>query len=86
MDKAAFGPRARSQDYENYGFCFSLGDWKPDVFAVGVPMVSADRNRILALATSGRVSVMTREKLVNDFGPRLIALRNNVFEKTKGRF
>jgi len=77
--------RAR-QDYENYGFCFSLGDWKPDVFAVGVPMVSADRNRILAFNISGRVSVMTREKLVNDFGPRLIALRNSVFEKTKGRF
>src|SRR5690606_24361029 len=30
--------RAR-KDYETYGFVFSLGDWNPDVFAVGVPMV-----------------------------------------------
>ncbi|MDQ3206118.1 MAG: IclR family transcriptional regulator [Pseudomonadota bacterium] len=77
--------RAR-QDYENYGFCFSLGDWNPDVFAVGVPMVSADRNRILAFNCSGRVSVMTREKLIRDFGPRLVALRNTVYELTEGRF
>jgi DNA-binding IclR family transcriptional regulator len=77
--------RAR-QDYENYGFCASLGDWNPDVFAVGVPMVSADRSRILAFNCSGRVSVVTREKLIRDFGPRLVALRNSVFEKTEGRF
>jgi len=77
--------RAR-QDYENYGFCFSLGDWNPDVFAVGVPMVSADRSRVLAFNCSGRVSVMTREKLLRDFGPKLVALRNSVYEMTEGRF
>ena len=74
------------QDYENYGFCFSLGDWNPDVFAVGVPLVSADRSRILAFNCSGRVSVMTREKLIHDFGPKLVALRNTVYELTNGRF
>ncbi|HEY5970731.1 MAG TPA: IclR family transcriptional regulator [Pseudoxanthomonas sp.] len=77
--------RAR-QDYENYGFCFSLGDWNPDVFAIGVPMVSADRSRVLAFNCSGRVSVMTREKLVQDFGPNLVALRDKVYEMTEGRF
>ena len=77
--------RAR-QEFETYGFCFSLGDWNPDVFAVGVPMVSADRSRVMAFNVSGRVSVMTRDKLVRDFGPRLVALRNTVFEKVEGRF
>lgn len=77
--------RAR-RDYENYGFCSSLGDWKPDVFAVGVPMVSEDRSRILAFSCSGRVSVVTREKLNHDLGPKLVALRNSVFERTEGRF
>ena len=77
--------RAR-QDYENYGFCFSLGDWNPDVFAVGVAMVSADRSRVLAFNVSGRVNVMTRDKLIHDFGPKLVALRNSVFERTEGRF
>ena len=65
---------------------FSLGDWNPDVFAVGVPMVSADGTRHFAFNISGRLSVMTREKLVQDFGPRLVALRNRVYESTEGRF
>jgi DNA-binding IclR family transcriptional regulator len=77
--------RAR-QDYENYGFCFSLGDWNPEIFAVGVPMVSADQSRTLTFNCSGRVSLMTREKLVNDFGPRLVALRDKVIQLTHGRF
>ncbi|MCQ4163616.1 IclR family transcriptional regulator [Tahibacter harae] len=77
--------RARA-DYENYGFCFSLGDWNPDVFAVGVAMVSADRSRVLAFNCSGRVGLMTREKLLHEIGPKLVALRNSVFTLTQGRF
>jgi DNA-binding IclR family transcriptional regulator len=77
--------RAR-HDYEQYGFCFSLGDWNPDVFAVGVPIVSADRSRSFALNCSGRVSVMSRDKLLGDIGPRLVGLRNRLYEMTGGRF
>lgn len=77
--------RAR-QDYQAFGFCFSLGDWNPDVFAIGVPMVSADRTRVFAFNCSGRVSLMTREKLIDDFGPRLMALRDAVYEATEGHF
>jgi DNA-binding IclR family transcriptional regulator len=77
---------AARRDYENYGFCFSLGDWNPEVFAIGVPMISADRSRVLAFNCSGRVSVMTREKLIKDIGPRLVALRDAVFQSTQGRF
>lgn len=73
-------------DYITYGFCFSLGDWNPDVFAVGVPLVSADRSRVLSLSCSGRVSLMTRERLLQDIGPRLVALRNRIYEATQGRF
>jgi DNA-binding IclR family transcriptional regulator len=61
-------------------------DWNPEVFAIGVPMVSADGSRVLAFNCSGRVSVMTREKLVNDFGPRLVALRDKVYAMTEGKF
>lgn len=74
------------QDYQHYGFCFSLGDWNPEVFAIGVPMISADGSRVLAFNCSGRVSVITREKLVNDFGPRLLALRDKVYALTEGKF
>lgn len=87
-----FWPRIRDgivrarQDYQTYGFCFSMGDWNSEVFAIGVPLVSEDGSRVLAFNCSGRVSVMTREKLINDFGPRLVALRDKVFQRTEGRF
>jgi DNA-binding IclR family transcriptional regulator len=77
--------RAR-QDCGQYGFCFSLGDWNPDVFAVGVPIVSADRSRRFAFNCSGRVSLVTRERLVSDFGPKLVALRNKVLDLVAERF
>jgi len=77
--------RAR-EDCGRLGFCFSLGDWNPAVFAVGVPMVSADGARILAFNVSGNVAQMTRERLLEDLGPRLVAVRNAVYEKTRGRF
>jgi DNA-binding IclR family transcriptional regulator len=77
--------RAR-EDYEQYGFCFSFGDWNPDVFAVGVPIVSADRSRTLAFNCSGRVSIVSREQIFSDFGPRLVALRNQVVDLMQGQF
>ncbi|WP_179404712.1 IclR family transcriptional regulator [Burkholderia guangdongensis] len=73
-------------DYERYGFCLSLGDWAPDMFAVGVPMISADRSRILAFNCSGRVSTVTREQLLDDFGPRLVAMRDQVLDRVGGSF
>lgn len=77
--------RAR-EDYEQYGFCFSLGDWKPELFAVGVPIISADRERIYALNCSGRVALVTRERLLHDLGPRLVAMRNKIYDLLGGRF
>ncbi|MCK7593001.1 IclR family transcriptional regulator [Pseudomarimonas salicorniae] len=77
--------RAR-EDCRHYGFCFSMGDWNPDVFAVGVPLVSADGDRVLALNCSGRVSLMTRERILDEIGPRLVALRDRVLAVTGGRF
>ena len=74
------------RDYEQFGFCFSLGDWHPDVFAVGVPVISKDGSRVFAFNCSGRVSVVTRERLIGDIGPRLVVLRNKVLELTGGQF
>ena len=77
--------RAR-QDYQQYGFCFSLGDWNPELFAVGVPMVSADGSRIFVFNISGQIAQTTREALIHDLGPRLLTLRNTVYSLTQGYF
>ncbi|HEV8689479.1 MAG TPA: IclR family transcriptional regulator, partial [Ideonella sp.] len=73
-------------DVRDHGFCLSLGEWSDEVFAAGVPMVSADGHRILAFSCSGPVHEMTRERLQNDIGPRLVALRDRVHAALGGMF
>lgn len=74
------------EDYANYGFCLSLGEWNQEVWAVGAPMVSNDASRILAFNVSGPVFNMTRERLISDIGPRLCTLRDRVLAATGGNF
>ena len=66
------------KDYEKYGFCFSLGDWNKNVFAVGVPMISKDRKKLMAFSCFGPVHEMTRARIITDLGPRLVELRDRV--------
>ncbi|MBI3525603.1 MAG: IclR family transcriptional regulator [Betaproteobacteria bacterium] len=74
------------EDYAQYGFCLSLGEWNPDVWAVGTPMASSDGSRILAFNVSGPVFNMTRARLISDIGPRLCDLRDRVLSATGGNF
>ena len=60
------------RDYERYGFCLSLGDWEKHVHAVGVPMGN------MAFSCFGPPHEMTRARLVNEVGPRLVALRDKL--------
>jgi DNA-binding IclR family transcriptional regulator len=55
------------------GFCISIGEWRPDVNAVGVPVTTLDRN-VYAVNCGGPAFKVSREDLENDFGPRLVAL------------
>lgn len=74
------------RDYEKYGFVLSLGDWNKEVYAVGTPMISADRTKILAFSCNGPVHEMTRKRLLSDIGPRLLALRDRVYDRLGGVF
>ncbi|HEX4445931.1 MAG TPA: hypothetical protein VH044_04320, partial [Polyangiaceae bacterium] len=74
------------RDYEKHGFCLSVGEWNKDVWAVGIPMVSRNRGRILALNCSGPIFDITRQRIVQDIGPRLVQLRDRVAASTGGVF
>ncbi|MCX7173414.1 MAG: IclR family transcriptional regulator [Proteobacteria bacterium] len=84
--KLRAGMEQAVEDYATYGFCLSLGDWNPEVWAVGTPMVSSDASRILAFNVSGPIFNMTRARLITDIGPRLCALRDRVLSATGGNF
>src|SRR6187455_1874948 len=53
-ERASLAAEMRSslRNYDKQGFVYSFGDWNPDIFAVGVPLISADRTRVMALSCS----------------------------------
>ncbi len=74
------------REYEKYGFVFSCGDWSPETFAVGVPLISADRTHMLSLSCSGPVFDMTRKRLTTEIGPRMVQLRDQIYQSVQGFF
>ncbi len=69
------------KDYEEKGFCFSLGDWKKDVHGVAAPLIPADGSRILVFSCAGAAFQLRRHMLEDDIGPRLLNLVTNVKDK-----
>lgn len=61
---------AAFESIAKHGFCVSLGDRLPDVFAVGAPVVTAE-GAVLAVNCGGLPSEVTADRLQNDIGPRL---------------
>ncbi|MDH3453617.1 MAG: IclR family transcriptional regulator [Desulfuromonadales bacterium] len=60
-------------DYQQKGFCFSLGDWRENVNSIAVPLIQADRS-VLAINCGGPAWQLSAEKLEKEIGPRLVAI------------
>jgi DNA-binding IclR family transcriptional regulator len=74
------------REYDKNGFVSSFGDWKDDIFACGVPLVSADGRRVFSLSCSGPAFEMTRKRLLGEIAPRIVQLRDRILEATHGVF
>jgi len=61
------------RDYAERGFCISIGEWEKDISAVGVPFLDPDVG-LMAFSCGGAAFLLTRDKLENDIGPRLVSL------------
>ncbi|SEJ49942.1 transcriptional regulator, IclR family [Sphingobium sp. AP50] len=58
------------RDYEDFGYCLSIGEWTRDVNSVAVPLIHPEHG-ILAFNCGGPSFQLPREKLEEDIGPRL---------------
>lgn len=67
-------------DYATRGFCFSLGDWIPDVHAIAAPLIPLDGSKILVFSCAGAAFQLNRRVLEDDLGPRLLDLIAKVKE------
>jgi DNA-binding IclR family transcriptional regulator len=77
FDRLKQGVERAVDEVRERGFCTSLGEWRHDVNAVGVPVITADRN-VYAINCGGPTFKVSRDTLENDLGPRLVELANQI--------
>jgi len=65
------------RDVAARGYCLSLGDWRPDVNAVGVPLVTHDR-MAYGLICGGPAFKVSSKSLENECGPRLVEIAKTI--------
>ncbi len=66
------------KEYQEHGYCLSLGAWRKEVNAVSVPLILGEGFGVIAFSCGGPSFQMTKEKIENDIGPRLLNLVSNV--------
>jgi DNA-binding IclR family transcriptional regulator len=66
------------RDLQGRGFTISIGEWHQDVTGVGVPVIPADRSGVFAFNCGAPAFQITRERLENDIGPRLVNMARTV--------
>lgn len=64
--------------YDKRGFVVSYGEWHDHINGVAVPVWSSRHATSFALNAGGPTTVLTKAKILNDIGPRLIDLRAKV--------
>ena len=83
--KIALGIERARKDLASRGFTLSVGEWQTDVTAVGVPLIPADGSGIFAFNCGAPSFHFSRERLVNDIGPRLVNMVRNIEAELNGR-
>ena len=71
------GYEAAMQEYEEKGFCSSLGDWDRTVNAVGVPLKLQD-GRVMALNCGGPAYLVSEESALESLGPQLVHVAKDI--------
>jgi DNA-binding IclR family transcriptional regulator len=61
-----------------HGFALSTGEWQPDVGAAGVALRLQDGTGPYAFNCGAPAFRFTEERLLNDIGPRLVAMVRNI--------
>lgn len=65
------------KDYQDFGYCFSIGDWQKDVNSVAVPYYH-EQHGLLVFNCGGPSFILDREKIEDDIAPRLLHMVNNI--------
>jgi len=64
-------------DYQEKGYCFSLGEWHKDVNSVAVPYYH-EQHGLLVFNCGGPSFILSPQKLEEDIAPRLLHMVHNI--------
>lgn len=67
------GVKRAIEDIGTRGYSMSLGDWRPEVNAIGVPLITHD-NQVFALNCGGPAFRVSKDYLEKECAPRLLEL------------
>lgn len=71
------------KDYQEKGFCVSLGDWQKGINGVAVPYIPEDGMDVLSFNCGGPPFILNEKMIEEDIGPRLVSLVRNVTSDMK---
>lgn len=66
------------KDYQDKGFCLSVGDWDKGINGVAVPLIPEDGSDVLSFNCGGPPFILNKNLMEEDIGPRLVSLVKNV--------
>jgi len=70
--------------YRELGFVTSIGQWEPDINAVGCPLVIGQGLVVMSFNCGGPATRLTPQRLLNDIGPRLATMVGEVRTAIEG--
>lgn len=74
------------KDYAQYGFCLSEQDWQRDISAVAMPLILEDGAEVMAINCGGSSLRLDHDRLVNNLGPRLKEVANQIKQELAPRY
>lgn len=60
------------EDYANYGFCTSFGEWLPEVNGIAAPVYSLNGDRVYGINVGGPSFMVEPGELIDAYGPRIL--------------
>jgi len=65
-------------DIDEYGFCLSIGEFRPEINVVAAPLRYEPSGDVYAINCGGPASLVTPKRMETRFGPRLVEISREI--------
>lgn len=82
--KRKIGIEKALRDFERYGFCYSIGEWRKDVSGVAVPILPAAGSKLLSFNCAAPSFMLKEQTMIEDIGPRMVHMVRSIEAQLAG--